>query len=394
MLRNSSFDLFKRYIENVIAVHFSSTKLVKPLVASLYATIQCNFRCIYCDDGSGTVYPDLPEKKKMDTEQTRKVLAIMRKASPGINITGGEPTLRKDIDELFDYIDELDFYPVIFDTNAFLLDRHLQVLHNIDYLVISLDAVDEARFDKLINAGRGGNSRRVLANLKLSKQHKKEHKLAFDTIINTVILPETIDDAWDVWEYCLEEGYFWLPAPHIVGKYPNPGLIDNLRWHRLIDEVIRAKKEGAKICGNLPSLRTIRDFTRFECYPTTRPMIYPNGDLLYPCGPLQTIAGNLLEIGDYFKAIEIGMRKHGPIPHCDSRCHLACFMEASLAIVHPVEAIVELIRHAGRGKRRPKINRPRRTALEKPPALHTLRALPSLPPDEIRRLRQAAWEDG
>lgn len=304
------------------------------------------------------MYPDLPEKGRMETGQVKKILPILRKASPGINITGGEPTLSENIDELFDYIDELGFYPVIFNTNAFLLDKHLKVLHNIDYLVASMDAVDEARFDELINVGHGGNSRRVLANIELSRQYKKEHKLAFDTIINTVIMPETIDDAWDVWEYCLEKGYFWSPMPHIIGKYPNPGLIDNPRWHWLIDEVIRAKKKGARIYGNFPSLRTIRDFARFECYPTTRPIVYPNGDLLYPCGPLQTVAGNLLEIGDYFKTVEVGIRKHGPIPHCDSRCHVGCYTEASLAIANPGAAIAELIRHTSWGKRKPRINRP------------------------------------
>ena len=391
-MRRIPYQFLLRYSANVIRARYGrgqNKKLVKPMIAGMYVTMKCNFRCTYCDDGSGLMYPDIPEQR-LKTEKTIEVLEILRRASPGLNITGGEPTLRPDIDELFENIGRLDFSPVTFNTNAFLLEKHLSILHNIDYLVISLDSPHDERSDDLINLSKGGQTARVKRNIQVAKDYRREQKLKFDFIINTVIFPETIDDAWDVFEYCIENDFYWTPMPYIVGKYPNPGLIDNPRWQQLIDEVMRAKRKGARVYGNLEALRTIRDFKRFECYPTTHPIVYPHGDIYYPCSPLNMVAGNLLEIGDYYKAMELGEKKHGPIPYCDARCHVGCYTEGSTAVTHPEEGIGEVIRYLAPRRKKPIVlQRPDRLAgAPMPPPFDELRALPSLPPDTIRQLRR------
>src|SRR6266550_388701 len=391
-MRRIPYQFLLRYTANVIRARYGrgqNKKLVKPMIAGLYVTMKCNFRCTYCDDGSGMMYPDIPEQR-LKTAKTIEVLEILRRASPGLNITGGEPTLRPDIDEIFENIGRLDFSPITFNTNGFLLEKHLPILHNIDYLVISLDSPHEGRSDDLINLSKGGQTARVKRNIQVAKDYRREQKLKFDFIINTVIFPETIDDAWDVFEYCLANDFYWTPMPYIVGKYPNPGLIDKPRWQQLIDEVSRAKRKGARVYGNLEALRTIRDFKRFECYPTTHAIVHPHGDIFYPCSPLNLVAGNLLEIGDYFKAMELGERKHGPIPYCDARCHVGCYTEGSTAVTHPEEGIGEVIRYLAPRRKKPIVlQRPDRLSdAPMPPPFDELRALPSLPPDTIRRLRR------
>lgn len=177
--------------------------------------------------------------------------------------------------------------------------------------------------------------------------------------------------------------------PYIVGKYPCPGLLDNPRWQELIDEVVRAKQHGARIFGNVTALLTIRDFKRFECYPTSHPVIYPQGEIHYPCLPLNKLAGNLLEIGDYYKTMQIGEQKHGPIPFCDSRCHVGCHTETSTAISDPKEGVMEAIRYLlGSPKRAFVLRRPQHVDSPMPPPFAELRQLPSLPPNTIRRLRR------
>jgi MoaA/NifB/PqqE/SkfB family radical SAM enzyme len=391
-MRRLPHQFLLRYAANVLRAHFgrgSNRKLVKPMIAGLYVTMKCNFRCTYCDDGSGQMYPDIPEQR-LSTAKTIEVLEILRRASPGLNITGGEPTVRPDIEEIFENIGRLGFCPVTFNTNAFLLDKHLTALHHIDYLVISLDSSHEERGDELINLSKSGQTARVKRNILLAKEYRREHKLKFDFIINTVIFPETIDDAWDVFEFCIENDFYWTPMPYIVGKYPCPGLVDNPRWQQLIDEVARAKRNGARVYGNMEALRTIRDFKRFECYPTTHPIVYPHGDLFYPCAPLNLVAGNLLEIGDYYKAMEHGERQHGIVPYCDARCHVGCYTEGSTAITHPSEGIAEAVRHLyPRPKMKTVLRRPESASVAAmPPAFHELRAMPSLPPDTIRQLRR------
>jgi MoaA/NifB/PqqE/SkfB family radical SAM enzyme len=390
-MRKVPFEFLSRYVANIIAARLRGSrnrKLVKPMIAGLYLTMKCNFRCTYCDDGSGNMYPDIPDQH-LDTAGTLKVLEVMRECSPGLDLTGGEVTLRPDIDEIMEHVGRLGFCPTTLNTNAYLLDKHLSILRHLDYLIISLDSTDEARSDELINLGRGGQTGRVVQNIALAQEYRRAHALKFDTIINTVILPETIDDAWGVFEFCLEHDFYWSPMPYVVGKYPCPGLVDNPRWHELVDEVMRAKRLGARVYGNMKVLRTIRDFARFECYPTTHAIVYPNGDLFYPCAPLNLVAGNLLEFGDYEKAMREGERKHGPIPYCDSRCHIGCYMEGSTAITNPALGIMEAWRFMRRPRRGAvRLRRPpSKAAQPMPPAFKEFRQMPSLPPDETRRLR-------
>jgi hypothetical protein len=101
-------------------------------------------------------------------------------------------------------------------------------------------------------------------------------------------------------------------------------------------------------------------------------------------------AGNLLEIGDYYKAMEIGEQRHGPVPYCDARCHVGCYTEGSTAISHPEEGIAEAIRFLlSRHKGKVELQRPERvSSAPMPPPFDELRALPSLPPDKIRELRR------
>jgi len=389
-MRALTYEFLLRYAANVVHARLSrgpNKKMVKPMVASLFLTMKCNFRCSYCDDGSGNMYPDLAEQR-LNTAKTVEVLEILRRASPGINITGGEPTVRADIGEIFENIGRLGFWPVTFNTNAFLLDQHLDLLRHLDLLIISLDSPDDQRSDELINLSRPGQTARVKRNIQVAKEFRRENKLKFDFIINTVIFPETIEDAWDAFEYCIANDFYWTPMPYIVGKYPCAGLVDNPRWEELIEEVIRAKKKGARVNSNLEALRTIRDFSRFECYPTAHPVVYPHGALFYPCSPLNSVAGNLLEIGDYYKAMKVGESRFGPIPYCDSRCHVACYTQGSTAITHPAAGVLEvahflLPRHGKVAIRRPKETEPR----SMPPPFRELRAMPSLPPDTIRKLR-------
>src|SRR5256714_15353004 len=108
-MRRFPHQLLFRLAGNILRARYSrgsNKKLVKPMIAGFYVTMKCNFRCTYCDDGSGSMYPDIPEQR-LKTAKTIEVLEILRRASPGLNITGGEPTLRPDIEEIFDHIGRL-----------------------------------------------------------------------------------------------------------------------------------------------------------------------------------------------------------------------------------------------------------------------------------------------
>ena len=64
-MRRIPYQFIYRFFTNVLHARYSrgpNKKLVKPMVAGFYVTMKCNFRCTYCDDGSGNMYPDIAEQ--------------------------------------------------------------------------------------------------------------------------------------------------------------------------------------------------------------------------------------------------------------------------------------------------------------------------------------------
>ena len=224
----------------------------------------------------------------------------------------------------------------------------------------------------------------------MAKDYRREQKLKFDFIINTVIFPETIDDAWDVFEFCIENDFYWTPMPYIVGKYPNPGLIDNPRWQQLIDEVMRAKRKGARVYGNMEALRTIRDFKRFECYPDDAPDRLPARRHLLSL--LAAEHGGRKSAGDWRLLQGDGAGRKETRPHSLLRRALSCWL------LHR-----RLNRRHASGRRHCRSHSLSGAAPEKPLVLQrpdrlsgarcrrrltNCARLPSLPPDTIRQLRR------
>jgi hypothetical protein len=94
-MRKVPFEFLSRYVGNIFAARLGggrNKKLVRTMTAGLYLTVKCNFRCTYCDGGSGNMYRDIPDHR-LDTAETLRVLEIMRECSPGLDITGGEVKL-------------------------------------------------------------------------------------------------------------------------------------------------------------------------------------------------------------------------------------------------------------------------------------------------------------
>lgn len=107
----------------------------------------CNFRCNYC----------LPDGYKADGERgflSTKELATVAKAfaslgTSKIRITGGEPSLRKDLTEIISICSETDgIKQVAMTTNGFLLERDVQRWYEagLDTLNISIDSFDPHMF--------------------------------------------------------------------------------------------------------------------------------------------------------------------------------------------------------------------------------------------------------
>ena len=159
--RNRSFlgRVLKQYAWNTVNVRLlERTRVVEPLSAIFYVTHRCNLSCHYCTQK----YPDILSQE-VSTEKTIEILRIARQHLQSLYITGGEPLCRMDLEQVLEAAAGLGFNTILH-TNGVLLDRREKVLDLIASLVISLDSMNEGRFDSVTQSAPG-TTQRIIANI-------------------------------------------------------------------------------------------------------------------------------------------------------------------------------------------------------------------------------------
>lgn len=135
---------------------------------------KCNFRCTYCmpKEIFGDDYPFLPESELLSFEEIIRVAKTFAKLGvEKIRITGGEPLLRKNLDQLIAKLTEIPgIDDIALTTNAVLLPKRATKLKEagLKRVNISLDAIDDDVFTKI--NGRGVPIRPVLRGIEAAKQ--------------------------------------------------------------------------------------------------------------------------------------------------------------------------------------------------------------------------------
>ncbi len=113
-------------------------------------TDRCNFRCTYCmpKDVFGHDYRFLDRKELLDFEEiTRLARSAVGLGVKKLRLTGGEPLVRRDLEQLISMLAKLDA-EVTLTTNASLLPRKAQALKDagLARITVSLDAMDDSTF--------------------------------------------------------------------------------------------------------------------------------------------------------------------------------------------------------------------------------------------------------
>ncbi|TRZ56492.1 MAG: GTP 3',8-cyclase MoaA [Rhodocyclaceae bacterium] len=116
-------------------------------------TDRCNFRCVYCMPKAvfDHEYEFLPRSKLLSFEEIVRIASIfVEQGVEKIRITGGEPLLRKHIENL---IEQLARLPVelTLTTNGSLLAKKAQALKDagLTRVTVSLDGLDDAVFKRM-----------------------------------------------------------------------------------------------------------------------------------------------------------------------------------------------------------------------------------------------------
>jgi MoaA/NifB/PqqE/SkfB family radical SAM enzyme len=310
---------------------------MRPLLFSYYVTHRCELNCGYCSDGDGRPFKAevVPE---LGTADAKRLISLLRGATDTLDITGGEPLLRVDLEALLAHAQSLGFRTVL-NTKGLGLDERPDLLRLTDVLVLSVDALEAGRLAALIGSA-AATAERILRVLHWTLAAGRSNGTR--VVLSAVATPANLDDVAAVLRFALQNGLGFQVSPQIVGTHMHPGLRRNERYRRLIDEVLATKRRCPGVLGVPRYFVGIRDGSPFRCHPLLMPTIRPDGRMYYPCLERKRAEVDLLAAGNYFAALRAARSAFGGVPRCGDRCQIFCHMALSLLQAHPWAALREL----------------------------------------------------
>jgi len=117
-------------------------------------TDRCNFRCIYCmpKEVFGKDYAFLERKEILSFEEIARVARIFHGLGiEKVRLTGGEPLVRRNIEELIELLSAVPGLDLTLTTNGSLLKQKARALKDagLKRVTVSLDSLDDAVFRRM-----------------------------------------------------------------------------------------------------------------------------------------------------------------------------------------------------------------------------------------------------
>lgn len=154
----------------------------KPQHAQWLVTRKCNYRCAGCN-----VWKEQSDNE-LSADEIKKGLDILKKMGiVELVISGGDPLLRPDIDEIIDYAADR-FVLTVYD-NGSMAAKKMEALRKADFVAISIDSLDEKKNDA-IKAVPGAYKAAIET---VETLHKNGIKVAVTPTISQKNLYEIVD---------------------------------------------------------------------------------------------------------------------------------------------------------------------------------------------------------
>ena len=212
-----------------------------PLHAQWFLTNRCNYRCRSCG-----VWREEKKTLEVSTEEVKAGLDALRKVGVAeIVLSGGNPLLREDIDEIIGYSSK-NFITTIYDNGSMAL-RKIDALRKADFVAISLDTLDKKKNDYMRGVkGAWGKSMEAINKL---------HKEGISVGVAPTISQLNLYEMEDITRYFTGKG---IPVWYAVYSHGDTG--DSLFGiGEMNDELEIIDKRGmVKLCGTLMEMKKDR----------------------------------------------------------------------------------------------------------------------------------------
>ena len=176
---------YDRFLKGAVETALGTAK---PIITNFAVTANCICNCWHCS------FSDRELKNGMSLDDLRKNISRVQDLGVSvIGITGGEPLLRNDLEDIISSIDERSM-PIMFTTGYGLTRERVRALKQagLEIPVLSLDHYTAERHDK----GRGKNGI-FKATLKAIEMFQEE---GFYTAVSFVPTKELVDDEKDLFK--------------------------------------------------------------------------------------------------------------------------------------------------------------------------------------------------
>ena len=206
-------------------------------------TDRCNFRCTYCMPAEifHEKFEFMPHGEILSYEEiARLTRIIVRLGAVKLRLTGGEPLVRRDLEELVKQLSAVDgVQDIAMTTNGVLLPKKVNELADagLKRVTISLDSIDEDVFQKM-NGGRA-----TVAQVKDGLAAAQSHGLT-PVKVNCVVKRGVNDHTIvDMARFCKDNGFVLRFI-----EYMDVGTMNGWR----MDHVVPAKEIIERVHSALP----------------------------------------------------------------------------------------------------------------------------------------------
>jgi MoaA/NifB/PqqE/SkfB family radical SAM enzyme len=289
-----------------------------PLVANYYLTYRCNARCHFCD-----IWALEPGQEASLATIKQNLQDLKRLGLKYVDFTGGEPLLRTDVAEVFQYAKQLGFYTSM-TTNTILYPQKAREMEGlIDFLNFSLDGADAETHDQ---------SRGVKIFDNLVESVRLALELGEYPVLNHTVTAQNYQRIGEVAELGQQLGVrVWL----------NPAFTAHSNYNHKKNptpEIVTAIEANAKKYNNVGYNRAALAFIEAGGNDINHPRckavdaviaISPNDELLLPCYHFaQTgvpIQGRLYELYRESETVQEYRQSQGKLAVCDG-CTVWCYL--------------------------------------------------------------------
>jgi len=175
----------------------------RPLLFSYYVTHRCRMRCRYCSDGEGKPFSD-DTPTELSTADAKRLITILSRSADTLDVTGGEPMLRADLEELLAHARSAGMHTAL-NTKGVGLRERPEILGLCDVIVLGIDTMDEGRLAMMLGTGQAA-AQEILKSLHFAVARSDAARV----VISSVAMPDNLQDVADVLRFAM--GRRWATA--------------------------------------------------------------------------------------------------------------------------------------------------------------------------------------